>query len=149
MRGAGGYPLKLTVNAMEQQLSMLDLWRPAPIQRGVDPDGMVVEGHIHTVLRLPHPRSGDRARIEVHPHERLWMWATAFQIGTHGSGYRVGPKWGRFANSMEDAIFWAVRELQKNLAVHRKSKGRDEIIRWLALYEPVNWKPDPRPEAVQ
>lgn len=131
---------------MDNQLSMLDLFRPAPVTRGVDPEGMVVEGHIHTVLRLPHPKAGDLARIEVHPHELQWMWATSFQIGAHGAGYRVGPKWGHFADTMEDAIFWAVRELQKGVTRHHKCKGRDAIIKWLALYEPVNWQPSVRKE---
>ena len=132
-----------------EQLSMLDLFRPPPLMRGVDPDGMVIEGHIHTVLRLPHSKSGDLARIEVHPYETLWMWATFYQIGSHGNGYRVGPKWGQFAESMEDAIFWSVRELQKNMAKQRKSKGRDAIVRWLALYEPVNWQPGSCPELLR
>lgn len=125
------------------QLSMLDLFRPEPSRRGVDPDGMVITGCIHTILWLPHPRQkhGELARIEVHPHEHRWMWATAFSLEYGGSGYRVGPKWGHFADSIEDAIFWAVRELQTGIARYGQSKGRTEIERWLALYEPVNWQP--------
>lgn len=128
--------------AAEVQLSMFDLLRPVPIRRAVNPDGMVIAGRIHTVLRLPHPRhKRDLARIEIHPHENYWMWATAFDLELGGNGYRVGPKWGHFAASMEDAIYWAVRELQKGIARYGQSKGRTAVERWLALYEPVNWQP--------
>lgn len=132
------------------QLSMFDLFRPAPIRSAVDPDGMVVAGRIHTILRLPHPRQKqhDLARIEIHPHENHWMWATAYNLEQGGSGYRVGPKWGHFATSMEDAIYWAVREMQKGIAKYSNSKGCDVIERWLALYEPVNWLPGPIPASV-
>ena len=139
MKGAKG------MMAADAQLSMFDLFRPAPLFRAVDPDGMVITERIHTVLRLSHPRQkqDDLARIEIHPHESYWMWATAFSIELGGSGYRVGPKWGHFASSMEDAIYWAVRELQKGVSRYGPSKGRAAIERWLALYEPVNWQPGP------
>lgn len=129
------------------QLSMFDLFRPPPILRSVDSDGRVVVGRIHTILRLPHPRQkqNDLARIELHPHENYWMWATSFSLEQGGNGYRVGPKWGHFAVSMEDAIYWAVRELQKGLSQYGQSKSRVAIERWLALYEPANWQPGATP----
>lgn len=126
------------------QLSMFSLFRPEPIRRAVDPQGMVISGRVHTVLRLAHPKESDQdiARVEIHPYDGRWMWATAFSIdGQGGSGYRVGPKWGKFAASMEDAIYWAVQELQSGISKHARSRHRDEIERWLALYEPINWQP--------
>lgn len=131
------------MKTMAVQLSMFDLFRPAPLLRVVDPDGLVVSGRIHTVLRLPHPcqKQHDLARIEIHPHENYWMWATAFNLELGGSGYRVGPKWGLFAVSMEDAIYYAVHELRNGVARYDKSKSRIAIERWLALYEPINWHP--------
>ena len=126
------------------QLSMFSLFRPEPVRRAVDPQGMVISGRVHTVLRLANPKEPDWdiARVEIHPYDGRWMWATAFSIdGQGGNGYRVGPKWGKFAASMEDAIYWAVQELQSAVAKYGRSKHRDEIERWLALYEPINWQP--------
>ena len=128
------------------QLSMFSLFRPEPVRRAVDPQGMVISGRVHTVLRLANPKEPDWdiARVEIHPYDGRWMWATAFSIdGQGGNGYRVGPKWGKFAASMEDAIYWAVQELQSAIAKYARSKHRDEIERWLALYEPINWQPIP------
>ncbi len=126
------------------QLSMFSLFRPEPVRRAVDPQGMVISGRVHTVLRLANPKEPDWdiARVEIHPYDGRWMWATAFSIdGQGGNGYRVGPKWGKFAATMEDAIYWAVQELQAAIAKYARSKHRDEIERWLALYEPINWQP--------
>lgn len=124
------------------QLSMFSIFRPEPVRR--DPDqhgrGVIASGRVHTVLRLAHPKGDgtDRARIEIHPHEGRWMWATAFSLDGYGSSaYQVGPGWGKFAASMEDAIFWAVQELQFSVAQCSPSRQRDDIKRWLALYEPV------------
>ena len=122
------------------QLSMFPLFRPEVSRGEVDPQGMVVSSRVHTVLRLAHPKEDgkDTARIEIHPHEGRWMWSTAFCIDGQGSsGYRVGPRWGKFAASMEDAILWAVQELQANVSQYSQSRQRDDIQRWLGLYAPV------------
>jgi hypothetical protein len=122
------------------QLSMFPLLRPEADRAEVDLQGMVVSSRVHTVLRLAHPmeEGKDTARIEIHPHEGRWMWSTAFCIDGHGgSGYRVGPRWGKFAASMEDAILWAVHELQANVSQYSQSRQRDDIQRWLGLYAPV------------
>jgi len=36
-----------------------------------------------------------------------WMWAT----GTCGGGYKVGPKWGNFAATQQEATRYAAAEL--------------------------------------
>lgn len=126
------------------QLSMFSLFRPEPMRRAVDPQGMVISGRVHTVLRLAHPKEPncDIARVEIHPYEGRWMWATAFSInGQGGNGYRVGPKWGKFAASFEDSIYWAVQELRESIAKYSRSNEVVEIERWIQLYEPLNWKP--------
>ena len=91
------------------QMSLMDLMRAPPQLRPVDPDGPVIQGEPHETLRLPHPRlAWDMARIELHRHtDRLWMWSA----GDAGGGYRVGPKWGRFAATRDDALHYAAREL--------------------------------------
>jgi len=124
---------------MPTQLSMFDLFREPPIRLAVDPDGHVIQDRIHTVLSLGHPRYAyERARIELHPHAALWMWATAYHLdGDCGQGHRVGPKWGKFAPDLETALYWATQELQTALAPRRKSRSKDAILKWLSTVEPA------------
>lgn len=91
------------------QLSLFDLDRQRPTLAVIDPDGAVVPGPADVTLRLPHPRlAWDLARIEVHEHEDgRWMWA----IGHASGGFKVGPKWGRFAKTQREATRLAACEL--------------------------------------
>ena len=91
------------------QLSFFDVLSPTPILRPVQADGEVIKGPIDVTLRLPHPRlAWDMARIEIHQHDDgLWMWA----VHTACGGYRVGPKWGKFAHTLSDARTLAAQEL--------------------------------------
>jgi hypothetical protein len=73
----------------------------------------------------------DRTRIEIHQHTNgKWMWSTSFMADNAGGGYRVGSKWGRFAESREDALFFAVEELEASMS---KNSGPDAslILKWL------------------
>ncbi|TBY24640.1 hypothetical protein [Rhizobium leguminosarum] len=49
---------------------------------------------------------------------------------SEGSSYRVGPKWGKFAETREDALFFAVEELEARIG---KKAGSDAalILKWL------------------
>lgn len=94
---------------MGEQLDMLALMRPEPIRRPVLADGDVVVGEADETLRLPHPRlAWDMAVIELHHHDSgMWMWG----VGHASGGYKVGPKWGRFAYTRDDALYFAVDEV--------------------------------------
>ena len=94
---------------MNEQLDMLVLMRPAPIRRPILADGDVVQGEPHETLRLPHPRRAwPMACIELHQHDGgMWMWG----VQHAGGGYKVGPKWGRFAYTRYDALYFAADEL--------------------------------------
>jgi hypothetical protein len=92
--------------------SLLDLMHAPPVVRPVDPDGAVIQGEVDETLTWYGRRPWIRARIELHRHDDgLWMWAIDWRVSGRGAGYRVGPKWGRFAETRADALFWAVREL--------------------------------------
>lgn len=95
---------------MAPQASLLDLLRSPPVARPVDPDGPVVQGEPDETLTLPHPRMAwPLARIELHRHDDgLWMWSVSSACT---SSYKVGPKWGRFAQTRDDALFHAAQEL--------------------------------------
>ncbi|WP_294138359.1 hypothetical protein [Sphingomonas sp.] len=106
--------------------------RAPAIVRRVDPNGPVIQGKIDEVLMLPHPHlRWARARIELHRHtDGLWMWATGYHDdGGSGGGYRVGAKWGNFAKTRDDALFYACEEIRERAT--GDSKALAAIRRWL------------------
>ncbi|QND42327.1 hypothetical protein HB770_10960 [Rhizobium leguminosarum bv. viciae] len=116
------------------QLGLFDTLRSKPIRLPVAPHGSVLlaASDPDFTFRLPHPRMvWDRAEIEVHRHEDgMWMWSASFMADSEGSSYRVGPKWGKFAETREDALFFAVEELEARIG---KKAGSDAalILKWL------------------
>lgn len=58
----------------------------------------------------------DYVEYEIAAYDGRWMWSVSWQIGTSGSGYRIGPKWGRFAPSRAEAIEEAQAEFEKTAA---------------------------------
>lgn len=114
-----------------EQLGLFDVLRKPPVVIPVDRDGQVVQGDVDEHLFLAHPRyAWNRADIELHCHESgLWMWATGWCDGSGGGGYRVGAKWGKFAETRDDALFYAVRELTDRLA-SRGSPDAALIVAW-------------------
>lgn len=99
------------------QLNLFDALRSPPVRVPVDPDGPVIKTDPDFTFRLPHPRMAwDRADIEIHRHDNgLWMWSTSYMADMGGGGYRVGEKWGKFAATREDALFYACEELERRL----------------------------------
>lgn len=116
---------------MVSQPSLFDMLRGPMIVRPCDGLGPVVQGEADETLILPHPRlAWDRARIELHRHtDGLWMWSVSLH-GDEGAGggYKVGPKWGRFAESRDDALFFAVQEATKKIG---DKPGFRDHVKWL------------------
>lgn len=107
---------------------LLDLMHAPPVVRPIDPDGDVVMGDIDETLEWQR-RPWIYARIELHRHDDgLWMWSASWGVGGAGSGYRVGPKWGRFAVNRADALHYAVKELLDRLP--RDDPDAKKIRRW-------------------
>jgi hypothetical protein len=100
-----------------QQLGLFDVIRRPPIKKPVDPYGPVLQSEPDYTFRLKHPRMAwDRAKIEIHRHhDGSWMWSTSRYCDNAGGGYRVGEKWGKFAETREDALFYAVTEIEQRL----------------------------------
>lgn len=117
-----------------QQLGLFDTLRHVPVRLPVQPHGSVLHQSIEPdfAFRLPHPRMAwDRAEIEIHRYEDgKWMWSASFLADSEGSSYRVGPKWGKFAETREDALFFAAEELQGRLA-RKRSADVTLILKWL------------------
>lgn len=115
------------------QLDMFNLVVQGPEIRPVAPYGPVVDGPADITLRLEHPKMAwDIATIEVHrcQESRKWMWSTSFQTRDGGGGYKVGPKWGKFALSTSDALHWAKDELFKRISGRASVKEKSEITTW-------------------
>lgn len=117
-----------------QQLGLFDALRAPPVRVPVDADGPVLDAKLDPdfTFTLPHPRMAwHRAEIEVHQHTNgLWMWSTSFTADMCGGGYRVGAKWGKFAQSRDDALFYACEELQQRL----EGKDTPDVVlirRWM------------------
>lgn len=118
---------------MTGQLDLFSALHSPAIVLPVDPDGPVIQGEIDEVLSLRHGRlAWNRADIQIHRHnDGRWMWSTSYHAGDHGGGYRVGPKWGKFAETRDDALFYAVRELTERLSGNESRDARD-ILAWMA-----------------
>lgn len=116
-----------------QQLSLFDSVRKPPVITTIDPGGRVLQADPDFTFLLPHPRMAwDRARIEIHRHvDGLWMWSTSSQTNDRGHSYRVGAKWGKFAESREDALFYACEEMEHHLSAN---DGQDFVLikNWVA-----------------
>lgn len=115
-----------------QQLSLFDTLRGPAIRKPIDPNGRVLQGDPDVVFRLKHPRlAWDRARIELHQHtDALWMWSASFHCDNFGGGYRVGPKWGRFAQTRNDALFYAGSEIEERLK-DKPGKEAALVLAWI------------------
>ena len=142
---SGAKPAPKTRLATMHQLSIFDALRRPPIMLPVKPNGDVVAGEVDAVYRLPHPRlAWDHARIELHRHDDgLWMWSTGFHVDQCGGGYRVGPKWGHFAETRDDALFYAASEIIGRL---KDLGGREAALvrSWAEILRdsPENAKPE-------
>ncbi|WOE76757.1 hypothetical protein [Alterisphingorhabdus coralli] len=116
-------------------------YSPAPMIRlPVDPDGSVIAGEADETFTLEHPRMAwDSARIQLHQHDdNHWLWSTSFNTGLRGSSYYVGAKWGRFAASKNDALYYAIEELRERVNPTREESDSTELAKirqWLVTLE--------------
>lgn len=119
------------------QLSLLDALRNPPIIKPIMPHGDVIHGQVDDSFVLPHPRLAlPVAQIDLHRHsDGMWMWGLNFAADSHGGGYRVGPKWGKFASSRDDALYYAAREMLSKLDQDRSSSAV-KIRAWLCSLVP-------------
>lgn len=116
-----------------QATSLLDLMRAPPVRRSVERDGPVVK---EPKTLLSHYSRGTKClwaygEIQIHPHtDSAFMWATSWGISGHGSGYQVGAKWGKFAETHADALYWAAEELITALQRFPGDSDAVKILAW-------------------
>jgi hypothetical protein len=116
-------------------MNLLNLMTEPPMLEPCDPDGAVITDNIAVVFELPHSNLPALAagRIELHPHDDgRWMWATSCQF-SHGAGggYRVGPKWGKFARDRQNALHWAIEELLERMAAEPGDTETARVREWV------------------
>lgn len=113
------------------QPSLFDALHRPPVYVAVDRTAPYVRVEPETRLILRHPRlAWNRAEIALHPHENLWMWATVWMLEDQGGGYAVGPSSGKFAETKDDALFHAIREIRLNIERHH-CDASNAIRKWL------------------
>lgn len=102
------------------------------IRTPVEPHGHVIQDdtQIETLtfgsFRLYPSGSTPVVIIEIAQHiDGLWMWSTSMHGSSGGYGYRVGPKWGRFARTRQDAITAACNEIED------RGNATAEVLAWL------------------
>lgn len=110
-------------------MNLLDLMRDPMIVRPIDPNGSVVQGPADEVYTW---RKGWRSvQVELHPYkDGLWMWSVSFSLMDVGSGYKVGAKWGRFANTRDSALYFAVDELVSSIETRASKDEVAAVTSW-------------------
>ena len=133
---------------MSEQISLFAPLAPIINLEPVDSEGSVltsdeaveVLGFGHIVFlnerRQPSSRDQPEMKIELAKHtDGRWMWARSCTTNMAYSGYRVGPKWGKFAATRGDAIWAACQELRAFVQKHPAWKQQKAALKWLERME--------------
>lgn len=97
-----------------------------------DPDGAVWLGDPDETVEMPaQAMKHARAAIQLHQHtDGRWMWATTCHTGSGGYGYKVGVKWGLFAATRDDALFYGAKEIIERTERRGTDADSKIIIQW-------------------
>ncbi len=100
----------------------------------IDPNGAVcTDDEIDDEITLGDRRLGLRIELARHRDGR-YMWGTSFHTPTGGCGYRVGPKWGHFADTILAAAQCARQEITERATQFAEGK---KVVQ---LLEQLNWR---------
>lgn len=97
------------------------------LQTRVDFCGSVCTDNQVETFRCTHPTMRrDLACIELAQHtDGQWMWGVQLNATNGGFGWRVGPKWNRFAPTKSRARLEAIADLM--LSLHKHGLTRQEV----------------------
>jgi hypothetical protein len=108
--------------------------RTIPVAR----DGHVIQDDsLIEEMRSPGLTAGrfSNASIQLCQHtDGLWMWSSSTYFMGGGRTYRVGPKWGRFADTRDEALHAAcdeIKEVVEGPSSPAPANTVGPIIRWL------------------
>lgn len=94
-----------------------------------DPNGPTCsDNEIVEAIKLTDKRV--TVRIELARYGEFWMFSTSLDHPNGGYCYRVGSKWGVWARSRDDAMFFAIHELLKH--ADKGHNVKKEVTRLLA-----------------
>lgn len=92
-----------------------------------DPNGSVcIDDQIDKVINLGDRKTG--LSIELAKHENRWMWSASINTPWSFCGYKVGPKWNKFADTPYKALVEAIDEIKERA---KKCKGGEKVIKLL------------------
>ena len=110
--------------------AQLDLFAvPPPVRMPYRRD--MVDERPENVEVLRKEYCGGRLCIELAEHtDGRWMWSASYMTPTDGNCYAVMAKWGKFADTRQDALVNGVLELRTKL--RQSTYGLREWMRsWL------------------
>lgn len=112
---------------MNTAMPQADLFAPAPVltRERVDPKGSVLpEGADVEVIAWGDFSKHRGIRLEIAQHsDGRWMWSASTLTPAWGASYRIGPKWGQFAQSRADAISAACAEALQRIVPKANDDG--------------------------
>lgn len=89
--------------------------------------------HVETIMRDVGSLK-TAVSIQVAEHCGYWMWSTSIRSGDQYSGYRLGPKWGNFAETRSEAVQRGIDECRAKAASWPDAK------KIMALLDSINAK---------
>lgn len=99
------------------QLNLFSCLEPVLHQEPVRPDWRVcTESEIDERIALRGRRVS--LEIELARDGNRWFFSTSFSGPTGGYCYAVGRKWGKYADTRADALYFARQEIMNRAASH-------------------------------
>ena len=113
-------------------MHQLDLFSAHQAAERINPHGAVcTRDQIDDEINLGDRHLGIRIQLARH-HDGRYMWGTSFHTPTGGSGYWIGPKWGKFATTIMDALRCAKQEITENASSFEHGKKVVRLLEGLA-----------------
>lgn len=110
------------------QLSLFE----TPAARVNPRDRVCTDDELYDTIELGDRHLGLRIELARHTDGR-YMWSTSFHTPTGGQGYRVGPKWGKFANSPIEALQHARLEIAERAPGFERG---NKVVQLLEVFAP-------------
>lgn len=115
---------------------------PAVSIEPIDPAGTTVQDNSDIEFltfgefKLLGGKCVSQLTIELSEHiDGRWMWGVNAYTGDWSGGFKVGPKWGRFAVTRRDALIAAIEEMRAMVIERSKPSSTrfnlKDSLRWL------------------
>ena len=109
-------------------MQQLELFSAHQTAERINPHGDVcTRDQIDDEINLGDRHLGIRIQLARHNDGRH-MWGTSFHTPTGGYGYWVGSKWGKFADSVMDAMRYAKQEITEQASSFEHGKKVVQLL---------------------